>query len=189
VERSYIALECAQLLARFGCHVTLLQRSSRILPTEAADLTDTLTSYLSSEGMEIVTGVSIQRIKNEGNSVVVEVAESGGVRNFKASRILIATGREPNTRSIGLEENGVLLNEKGFIKLIRDRSNDKLVGARILAPEGSELLMEVSLAIKYEITVKELVSAFYPYLTLGEGLKLAAITFGKSVEKLSCCAT
>ena len=48
--------------------------------------------------------------------------------------------------------------------------------------------MEVTLAIKYGITVSELVKNFHPYLTLSEGIKLAAITFGKDVTKLSCCA-
>ncbi len=79
-------------------------------------------------------------------------------------------------------------NTKGFIKLIRNKENDKLIGARILASEGSELLMEISLAIKYGITVKELKQMFHPYLTLSEGVKLAAIGFEKDVNKLSCCA-
>lgn len=79
-------------------------------------------------------------------------------------------------------------NTKGFIKLIRDKETDKLIGARILASEGSELLMEISLAIKYGITVKELKQMFHPYLTLSEGIKLAAIGFDKDVNKLSCCA-
>ena len=78
---------------------------------------------------------------------------------------------------------------RGFIRLIRDQSTDRLLGARILAPEGSELLMEVAAAIKFKITVSELRQMFHPYLTLGEGVKLAAITFGKDVAKLSCCAT
>jgi mercuric reductase len=78
---------------------------------------------------------------------------------------------------------------RGFIKLIRDRQNDKLIGARILAPEGSELLMEVAVAIKFGITTEQLKEMFHPYLTLSEGIKLAAITFNKSVAELSCCAT
>ena len=77
---------------------------------------------------------------------------------------------------------------RGFIKLIRNKSTDRLIGARIVAPEGSELLMEASLAIKYGIPVSELASSFHPYLTLSEGIKLAAITFNKDVGKLSCCA-
>jgi len=77
---------------------------------------------------------------------------------------------------------------RGFIKLIRNKKNDQLVGARILAPEGSELLMELALAIRHKIPVESMKSEFHPYLTLSEGIKLAAITFGKDVGKLSCCA-
>ncbi|RCW38328.1 mercury(II) reductase [Marinilabilia salmonicolor] len=78
---------------------------------------------------------------------------------------------------------------KGFIKLIRNPETDKLLGARIVAPEGGELIHQLSMAIKYGITVNDLAESFYPYLTLGEGIKLAAITFNKDVSKLSCCAS
>ncbi|WP_339924258.1 mercury(II) reductase [uncultured Cyclobacterium sp.] len=78
---------------------------------------------------------------------------------------------------------------RGFIKLIRNSETDKLIGARIVAPEGGELIQQLSMAIKYGITVKDLADSFYPYLTLGEGIKLAAITFGKDVSKLSCCTS
>jgi mercuric reductase len=78
---------------------------------------------------------------------------------------------------------------RGFIKLIRHSETDRLIGARVVAPEGGELIQHLSMAIKYGITVRELAQSFYPYLTLGEGIKLAAITFGKDVSKLSCCAS
>ncbi len=48
--------------------------------------------------------------------------------------------------------------------------------------------MEISLAIKFGITARQLASSFHPYLTLSEGVKLAALTFDQDVEKLSCCA-
>lgn len=78
---------------------------------------------------------------------------------------------------------------RGFIKLIRHKETNKLIGARIVAPEGGELIQQLSMAIKHGITVTELAESFYPYLTLGEGIKLAAITFGKDVGTLSCCAS
>ncbi len=78
---------------------------------------------------------------------------------------------------------------RGFIKLIRNRETDRLIGARIVAPEGSELLMEVAMAIKFDVPVEALKEMFHPYLTLSEGIKLAAITFTKDVHELSCCAT
>ncbi|MFQ5714704.1 MAG: mercury(II) reductase [Candidatus Scalinduaceae bacterium] len=288
----YIALECAQLFARFGTKVTILQRSSRILPSETSDLTDELTHYFTNEGINVVTGVRLEEAVRENRKVFVRSDVNGTEQIFQASHILVTTGRRPNTQELGLEKIGIKLDKagflkvddrlqtniagiygagdvigkptfvytaayegalaaenaitnsinikdyaalpwviftdpqvagvgldeqqatqqglevdvsklplshvpralaardtRGFIKLIRDTKIDKLVGARILAPEGAELLMEVSLAIRYGITVRELVSSFHPYLTLSEGVKLAAITFGKDVSKLSCCAS
>jgi mercuric reductase len=77
---------------------------------------------------------------------------------------------------------------RGFIKLVRDRETDRLLGARILAPEGSELLMELGVAIRAEMTVEELTDTLHPYLTLSEGIRLAAMTFERAVDELSCCA-
>ncbi|HUZ06199.1 MAG TPA: mercury(II) reductase [Candidatus Paceibacterota bacterium] len=287
----YIALECAQMFARFGSRVAVLQRSDRILPDETPDLTEALTGFLRAEGMEMVTGVSTRRVTQDKEGIMVEADVHGQRRTFRATHLLVATGRTPNIENAGLEtvgvkttahgaievddllqtsvpgiyatgdvigenmfvytaayegslaaENaltgarrkrdytalpwviftdpqvaGVGLDEKqakaqgidaqaatlplthvprslatrdtrGFIQLIRDRQTDRLVGARILAAEGSELLMEVSLAIKFGITVRELTACFHPYLTLGEGVKLAALAFDKDIGKLSCCA-
>jgi mercuric reductase len=80
------------------------------------------------------------------------------------------------------------LDTKGFIKLIRNPDTDELLGARVIAPEGGELVMELSLAMKYRINVSELANSFHPYLTASEGIKLAAIGFRKDVATLSCCA-
>lgn len=77
---------------------------------------------------------------------------------------------------------------RGFIKLVRDRETDRLLGGRILAPEGSELLMELGVAIRAEMTVEELTDMLHPYLTLSEGIRLAAMTFERNVDELSCCA-
>ena len=81
------------------------------------------------------------------------------------------------------------LDTRGFVKLIRNTSNDKIIGARVVAPEGGELIMEAALAVKYGITATELAETFHPYLTMSEGIKIAAITFTKDVAELSCCAT
>lgn len=288
----YIALECAQMFARFGSKVMVLQRSDRILPTETPDLTDSLTTYLSEDGIDVITGVTARSVRREGGEIVVETVIGDVTREFRGSHILVTTGRRPNTADLGLKHIGVELNQggfvtvddtmrttapgvfaagdvvgdqmfvytaayegalaarnalhdtfnqrdytalpwvvftdpqvagvglderqaaeqgidfevsklpmshvprclaardtRGFIELIRDKSSDRLVGARILAPEGSELLMELCLAIKHGIMIGELASSFHAYLTLGEAVKLAAIAFGKDVSKLSCCAT
>lgn len=287
----YIALENAQMFARLGSKVTILQRSNRILPDEMPDVTETLKEILEEEGIEIKIGVKIKSIQNKNGKVLVNASVKDEDEIIEGTFLFVATGRKGNTSNFGLEELGIEIhkksfiktneylqtsvpnifaagdltgeflfvysaayegslavenmfneeqkkkdysvfpwviftdpqvagvgmdenqayenkidydvstiqlkdvprsiaarNTKGFIKLIRDKKNDKLIGARILASEGSELLMEVSLAIKYGITVKELKQLFHPYLTLAEGIKLAAIGFDKDVNKLSCCA-
>lgn len=83
----------------------------------------------------------------------------------------------------------VALDTRGFIKLIRNPESDLLLGARIVAPEGGELLMQLSLMIKYRIPLKEIIGMFHPYLTLSEGVKLAVMSFTTDVKKMSCCAS
>lgn len=288
----YVALESAQMFARLGSKVTILQRSERILPNESADITEALKGYLADEGIEIITGIHLQRVSREKGEVLVTGSIGDLRKKFRATHLLAATGRKPNTDNMGLQSAGVALDEngflavdnylrtnipgifgagdvignpqfvysaayegklaatnalgtkarprdytalpwviftdpqvagvgldedqaaadgldvevatlplshlpralaardtRGFIRLIRDRNSDKLVGARILAAEGSELLMEAAMAIKFGITIREITEMFHPYLTLTEGMKLAAITFNKNVSQLSCCAT
>ncbi len=77
---------------------------------------------------------------------------------------------------------------RGFVKLLRKRGSDELVGARILAPEGSEQIMEASLMIRFGLSIPAVTRHFHPYLTQAEAVKLALLGFDKDVESLSCCA-
>ncbi len=77
---------------------------------------------------------------------------------------------------------------RGFIKLIKERGGERLLGARILAPEAGDIIMEPALAIRHGISVDDLVGTFHPYLTQAEGIRLAAQSFNKDVSELSCCA-
>ena len=77
---------------------------------------------------------------------------------------------------------------RGLIKLVADASTDRLLGAHILAPEAGEMIQTAVMAIKFGITVSEMRSMMFPYLTNAEGLKLAVLAFDKDVAMLSCCA-
>ena len=77
---------------------------------------------------------------------------------------------------------------RGLIKLVADRATDRLLGAHVLAPEGCDSIQTAALAIKHGMTTKELGETIFPYLTTVEGLKLAALSFGKDLKNLSCCA-
>jgi len=77
---------------------------------------------------------------------------------------------------------------RGLIKLVADKGTDKLLGGQIIAPEGSDTIQTLVMALKFGMTTKDLGATIFPYLTTVEGLKLAAQTFDMDVAKLSCCA-
>ncbi len=77
---------------------------------------------------------------------------------------------------------------RGFIKLVTDKETGRLIGAHILAAEGGEIIQTAALAIRNRMTVADLASQLFPYLTMVEGLKLCSQTFTKDVKQLSCCA-
>ena len=102
----YIALENAQLFARFGAKVTVLQRSPRILPTEAADVTDQLTGYLTAEGVDVKTGVTVLAVENNGE-VSVRIKIGDKEETVRGTHLFVATGRKGNTENLGLESAGL----------------------------------------------------------------------------------
>ncbi|HMM73772.1 MAG TPA: mercury(II) reductase, partial [Rhodocyclaceae bacterium] len=77
---------------------------------------------------------------------------------------------------------------RGFIKLVAEAGSGRLIGVQAVAPEAGELIQTAALAIRHRMTVQELAEQLFPYLTMVEGLKLAAQTFSKAVKQLSCCA-
>lgn len=102
-----------------------------------------------------------------------------------------ANGRTVKTATLPLKEVPHAIaarNTKGLIKLVAEEESGKLLGAHILAAEAGEVIQEATLAIRFGLRVQYLVETFHPYLTMAEGLKLAALTFQKDVKHLSCCA-
>ncbi|MGU2419700.1 mercury(II) reductase [Burkholderia cenocepacia] len=77
---------------------------------------------------------------------------------------------------------------RGFIKLVVEEGSHRLIGVQAVAPEAGELIQTAAIAIRAGMTVQELADQLFPYLTMVEGLKLAAQTFSKDVTQLSCCA-
>lgn len=118
----YIALELGQMFQRFGTKVTILERSQVILPRYEPEVSDALTFILRKEGLKIVTDAQVRRVAQKPNGEIKVTANVGGMsQTFTAQKLLIATGREPNTDGIGLEKVGVKLDERGYIKV-----NDEL---------------------------------------------------------------
>lgn len=78
---------------------------------------------------------------------------------------------------------------RGLFKLVAEEETGKLLGAHVVADQAGEVIQAATLAVKFGLRVQDLVETFHPYLTMVEGLKLAALTFEKDVSRLSCCAS
>ena len=100
-------------------------------------------------------------------------------------------GIETDSRTLTLDNVPRALanfDTRGFIKLVIEKGSRRLIGVQAVAPEAGELIQTAVLAIRNRMTVQELADQLFPYLTMVEGLKLAAQTFSKDVKQLSCCA-
>ncbi len=287
-----VGLELAQVFARAGVAVTLVELLPRIAPFEDEDVSRELARHLETEGIRILTGARTERVERgaRGYRLHITLAE-GETQVLEVEQLLVATGRRPNTQNLGLDALGIETNRRGailvdeyartshpdvyaagdcadlpqfvyvaahsgtvaaenallgnhrtldleffprviftdpqvaaagmteaqareagyaveartldlehvpqaltawdlrgFVKLVADRTSGRLLGAHIVAPGAGEIIQTAVLAMRAGLSVQDLGRMLFPYLTLSEGLKLAAQTFEKDVTKLSCCA-
>lgn len=111
----YIAVELGQMFSRFGSQVTILQRGERLLASYEPEVGLALADILREDGLTIQTGARATRVRRDGDGVVVTAAIRGRQREFRAAKLLVATGRRPNTSDVGLEAAGVRLDARGAI--------------------------------------------------------------------------
>lgn len=100
-------------------------------------------------------------------------------------------GLRTDTRTLSLDNVPRALanfDTRGFIKIVAQAGSGKLLGVQAVASEAGEIIQSAALAIRAGMTVADLADQLFPYLTMVEGLKLAAQTFTKDVSQLSCCA-
>jgi len=113
---NYIGLEFGQMYSRFGSKVTILEKSDRILAKEDKDVSEMLTDILMEEQIDVLRGSEVRKITNyKKEGLDIEVKTGRRVKHLKASHILIAVGRVPQTEKLGLENCGVKTDEKGYI--------------------------------------------------------------------------
>lgn len=114
----YIALELGQMFSRFGTDVTIIVRSEQLLARGyEPEVGRTLGELLSDEGLRILTHASVKRVRQEGNEIVGAVLARGRERELRAEKLLVATGRRPNTDNIAVERARVALGPDGEVEV------------------------------------------------------------------------
>ncbi|NUS14717.1 MAG: mercury(II) reductase [Streptomyces sp.] len=288
-----VGLEQAQLFARLGTAVTVIEALDRLAPFEEPEISAALEDVLSDEGITVHTGAALAAVRREETGYTLTATCSGGGQDLSlpAEQLLIATGRRPVTAGLNLDAVGVktgprgeiVVDEylrttaeriwaagdvtghpqfvyvaaahgtlvadnaldgqmrtldytalprvtftspaiaavgmtdaqaaeqqipcdcrtlplayvpralasrdiRGLVKLVADARTGRLLGAHVLADGAGDIITAATYAITAGMTVEQIAHTWAPYLTMAEGLKLAAQTFTSDVAKLSCCA-
>jgi pyruvate/2-oxoglutarate dehydrogenase complex dihydrolipoamide dehydrogenase (E3) component len=114
----YVGLEFAQAMRRFGSRVTVLEQGPRLAAREDVDVSQALGELFKDEGIEVINGAQVSRVDGRsGEGVRVNVRAADGERVINATDILAATGRQPNTKGIGLDVTGVEVDPNGYIRV------------------------------------------------------------------------
>jgi pyruvate/2-oxoglutarate dehydrogenase complex dihydrolipoamide dehydrogenase (E3) component len=115
---SYVGLELAQAMRRFGSRVTVCERDVRLLPREDGDIAEAIRQLLEEEGIDIITSAHVERVSgHSGDKVAVHALIDGTQKSMEGSHLLVALGKTPNTMGIGLERAGVELTSAGYVSV------------------------------------------------------------------------
>ena len=114
----YVGLELAQAYRRVGSRATIIQSGPQLLSREDPDVADEMQRILSDEGIQILLAAETLNVRGRsGEEISLTVRTISGEQKIEGSDILVAVGRVPNTAGIGLEEAGVELDGRGYIRV------------------------------------------------------------------------
>jgi len=106
-----IAVEMAQSFQRLGTKVTVVQRSNQILSKEDEDMARFVMEGMIADGVDFILGSKIEEVRQTEGGIEVVLNESGEQKIVRGSKLLVAMGRDSNTKGLNLEEIGVVLNQ------------------------------------------------------------------------------
>jgi dihydrolipoamide dehydrogenase len=114
----YIAVEYGHFFAAMGTRVTILEMADRLVLAEEPEISEILKKELSRR-MDVYTGVQAEEVKESASGVTVTVNDlrAGSKKEFTAQRILVAVGRRSNADLLKVENTGVEVDKKGFVKV------------------------------------------------------------------------
>jgi pyruvate/2-oxoglutarate dehydrogenase complex dihydrolipoamide dehydrogenase (E3) component len=114
----YVGVELAQAFRRFGSRVTVVEYGPQLLGREDPDVADAVRAIFEDDGIDVVLGAETRSIKGRsGDRVQLHLWTAAGERILEGSDVLVAAGRAPNTKGIGLDRAGVELDARGYIRV------------------------------------------------------------------------
>ncbi|NUR05359.1 MAG: mercury(II) reductase [Streptomyces sp.] len=286
-----VGLEQAQLFARLGTKVTVVEALDRLAPLEEPEVSAVIEDVFRSESIGVHTGTTVTALRRDSAAYVLTATRAGETFSLRAEQLLVATGRRPVTDGLGLEGVGVRTGERGevvvderlrthhpriwaagdvtghpqfvyvagahgtlvadnaldgarrtldyrhlprvtfttpaiaaaglteaqanaqglecdcrvlplryvpravvnrdtrgLVKIVAEAGTGRVLGAHVAAANAGEVIATAVYALANRMTVQQIADLWCPYLTMAEGLRLAAQTYTRDITKLSCCA-
>ncbi len=113
-----VGVEFASIYASFGAKVTLLEALPHIVPLEDEDVSKELARWMKKQGIDVFPGARLESAKTvKGGVEVTFRTAKDEEKRVKVQKLLMATGRAPNTSGIGLDKVGVQADERGFVQV------------------------------------------------------------------------
>lgn len=128
-----VGLEFAQVFARFGSQVTVVEAADRLAPVEEPEAGDLLATVFAREGIGVRVGAAASRVRHDGQRFTVTVAGE----DLTAERLLVATGRRADLAALGLEHAGVDKSARWLPVDDRLRAADRLWAVGDLTGHGA----------------------------------------------------
>jgi pyruvate/2-oxoglutarate dehydrogenase complex dihydrolipoamide dehydrogenase (E3) component len=112
----YVGVEFAQAFRRFGSRVTVVEFGRQLMAREDPDVAEAVRAIFEDDGIDVVLGAETRAVEGRsGDRVHFHVRTAAGERVIDGSDVLVAAGRTPNTRGIGLELAGVEFGPHGYV--------------------------------------------------------------------------
>ncbi len=159
---------------------------------------------------DVIGEPMLETIAAKEGSLAVNNAFGENKKRINFNEVPKAVFTSPEVASVGLtdaEANGqgirctcgilpldlvpkaqIIADTRGLVKLVADNKSKRIVGVHIMAPHAADMIMEGVLAVKYKLTVDDIIDTVHVFPTLAESIKLVAVSFRKDLDSLSCCS-
>ncbi len=115
----YIGLELGSVWRRLGSKVTVIAFFDKIVPALDSEIGAQFTKILEKQGIELILGTKVTKATAAKGEITLHIAPANGGKEttISADKVLVSVGRKPYTKGLGLEELGIELDQRGYIKV------------------------------------------------------------------------
>ena len=151
----------------------------------------------------------LETVAAKEGALAAENALTGSQKSINYDHVPHAVFTNPQVASVGLTEEEemrrfnacacrtiymdvvpkamTIKEDRGVFKMVIHPENSKILGVHIVSPDAAELIHEATLAVKFGLTIDDIIDTAHVFPTLSEGIKRAAQAFTRDITTMACC--